>query len=316
MNSLEQKRGFFELMVRIRRFEEKVDWLFSRNLIAGTSHLCVGQEAVAVGAVDALSPGDYVVSNHRGHGHFIACGADVGRLMAELMGKEPGYCRGRGGSQHVCWIERGFIGTNGITGGGLPIATGAAFSARYRKSGQVVLCFFGEGASNQGTFHESLNMASIWRLPIVYVCENNLYAMSTPVACSMNVEHVAERAKAYGMPGEVVDGMDPFAVRQAVAAAVEGARAGDGPSLIEAKTYRFLGHSKSDRCLYRSREEEAAWRERDPVLRLSAELEEELGADQVAELEAAIEEEIERAVAFGRQSRPASREVALGREER
>ena len=314
MDAVEQKTHFYETMLRIRLFEEKVDWLFSRNLIAGTSHLCAGQEASAVGAVAALTPGDYVVSNHRGHGHLIACGGDVRRVMAELMGKEAGYCRGKGGSQHMCWIEGGFLGTNGITGGGLPIATGAAFSARYRKSGQVVLCFFGDGAANQGTFHESLNMAAIWSLPAVYVCENNLYGMSTPTSSVMKVANVADRAAAYGMAAEVADGMDVYAVRRAVARGVERARSGGGPTLVETKTYRFLGHSKSDQCLYRSHEEEAAWRARDPVSRLRTELAAELTADVLADLEAAVRQEIEDAVTFAQEAPPASREVALGRE--
>jgi len=311
-HSLKEQLRLFETMLRIRLFEEKVDSLFARGLIHGTSHLCVGQEPVAVGAVEGIRPDDYVVSNHRGHGHLIARGADVRRLMAELMGKETGYCRGKGGSQHICWMKAHFVGTNGITGGGLPIATGVAFSIRYRRASQVALVFFGDGAANQGTFHESLNMASIWDLPIVYLCENNLYAMSTHMSRAMKVADVAERAKAYAMPGHVVDGTDLFAVRDVVAQAAERARSGRGPTLIEAKTYRYLGHSKSDQRVYRTREEEEEWRRRDLIALMRAELETSAGAETVGRLVEKVREEIEEAVRFAQESPAAGREVAYG----
>ncbi len=263
---------YYRTMLLIRRFEEKVADMFSEDLVSGTCHLCCGQEACAVGAVSALSMKDLVVSNHRGHGHLLARGGDPVRLMAELLGKAEGYCMGKGGTQHLCAMDIAFLGTNGITGGGIPIATGAALSSQYRDSGEVVACFFGEGASNQGTFHESLNMASIWQLPVVYFCENNLYGMSMHVSRSMAVDDVAIRSQAYSMPGTVVDGMDVLAVRDAMGNAVERARAGDGPSLVEAKTYRYDGHSKSDRRVYRTKEEEEDWRSRDPVVSWRARL--------------------------------------------
>lgn len=254
-------------MLLIRHFEEQVDRLFAAGELRGTSHLSVGQEAVAAGACAALSADDYITSTHRGHGHFIARGADPHRLMAELFGKEPGYSQGRGGTQHVADFSIGFLGMNGITGGMLPIATGAAFSARYRRSGQVALAFFGDGASNQGTFHESLNLAAIWKLPAIYLCENNGYAMSSPATRMVSVPDIAARAAGYGIPGVIVDGNDVLAVRDIVADAVDRARAGDGPTLIEAKTYRTLGHSRGDLRLYRTREEEAAWAQRDSIAR-------------------------------------------------
>lgn len=254
-------------MLLIRRFEEQVDKLFAAGELRGTSHLSAGQEAVAVGACAALQPGDYVSSNHRGHGHFLAKGADPARLMAELFGKEPGYSQGRGGTQHMADLAIGFLGMNGITAGMLPIATGAAFSARYRGSDQVALAFFGDGASNQGAFHEALNMAAIWKLPVIYLCENNCYAMSSPACGMISVRDIADRAAGYGIPGMVVDGNDVLAIRETVAAAAGRARAGAGPTLIEAKTYRLFGHSRGDLCVYRTREEEAEWSARDPIIR-------------------------------------------------
>jgi len=257
--------GRYEMMVMIRLFEERVDRLFEQGAIHGTAHLCIGQEACAVGAVSAARPTDPIVSNHRGHGHFLARSADPAALMCELLGKVSGPCMGRGGSQHVCARELAFYGTNGITGGGIPTATGLALSQKLDRTERVVLCFFGDGASNQGTFHESLNMAAIWHLPVVYVCENNLYAMSMPFNQSMKVARVADRAAAYGIRNACLDGMDVEAVREGVSEALERARAGEGPSLLEARCYRFCGHSKSDRLVYRSREEEGRWRERDPI---------------------------------------------------
>jgi TPP-dependent pyruvate/acetoin dehydrogenase alpha subunit len=267
LSAAEARRVLFQLTL-IRVFEERVLMLVSDGSIRGTTHPYVGQEAVAVGACLALRPDDWVVSTHRGHGHLLAKGGDANRLMAELFGKATGYGGGKGGTQHMADYAVGHLGSNGITGGGIPIGTGAALSAQMRRSGQVVVIFFGDGAANQGTFHESLNLAALWRLPAVYVCENNLYAMSTPVREACAIEHIADRAAAYGMPGVRVDGMDVLAVAAAVRAAVDRARAERGPSLIECKTYRFLGHSKSDQRVYRGREEETAWRERDPLARL------------------------------------------------
>jgi TPP-dependent pyruvate/acetoin dehydrogenase alpha subunit len=262
----------YRLMLTIRYFEEKVEELFSRGLIGGTTHPASGQEAVAVGACAALDKNDYVTSTHRGHGHMIARGGDPKRIMAELYGKETGYSRGRGGSQLMMDLSLGFLGSNGITGGGIPIATGAALSSKQRKSGQVTLCFFGDGASNQGTFHESLNMAGLWKLPVVYLCENNLYAMSTPVAQAVPIPHIADRAASYGFPGQVVDGNDVLAVYEAVSAACARARRMQGPTLLECKTYRFSGHSRGDPRKYRTAEEEAMWRDKGPLMRCKAEL--------------------------------------------
>lgn len=286
----------YRKMLLIRLFEEKVEDLFARNMIGGTCHLCIGQEACAVGAVSALKDNDLVVSTHRGHGHLLAKGGDPRRLMAELMGKSSGYCAGKGGTQHLCAMDIGFVGTNGITGGGLPIATGAALSAKLRKTGQIVLSFFGDGASNQGTFHESLNMASIWKLPVIYFCENNLYSMSMSAGRSMKVANVADRAAAYGMESHVVDGMDVLAVRDAVAGVIESVRAGSGPVLIEGKTYRFVGHSKSDRRVYRTAEEEEEWATRDPIATFGASLDD----SDLARVRREVEESVDDAVEFGR----------------
>jgi len=301
-------------MLLIRRFEERLDALFASGAIKGTSHLYAGQEAVAVGVCAAIRPEDYVTSTHRGHGHLLAKGADPRYVMAELFGKATGYSKGRGGSQHTACLAIGFLGSNGVTGGGIPIATGAALAIQMTKQGQagsnranpeaVVVCFFGEGGASTGMFHESLNMAGIWKLPIVYVCENNLYAMSVPLHEESAIPDIARRAESYGMPGVIVDGCDYFAVREATAAAAERARRGEGPTLLEAKTYRYFGHSKSDKCEYRSREEEQEWRKRDPILLMESRLKQEGMLTESAQqaIESAVESEVEEAVAFARTS--------------
>jgi TPP-dependent pyruvate/acetoin dehydrogenase alpha subunit len=257
----------YRQMLLIRCFEERVNDLFLKGLVGGTAHLCVGQEAVAVGVCSALRAGDRVTSTHRGHGHFIARGGDPRRIMAELFGKKTGYSGGRGGSQLMALYRIGFLGANGITGGSIPVATGVALSLKRRRLRSVAACFFGDGAANQGVFHESLNMAAIWKLPVVYVCENNLYAMSTPFCRAFAVPDIAGRAAAYGFSGVRVDGNDVLAVRKAALDACRRARAGDGPTLIECRTYRRLGHSRGDPCAYRSREEERAWEKNDPIRR-------------------------------------------------
>jgi TPP-dependent pyruvate/acetoin dehydrogenase alpha subunit len=257
--------GRYGMMLAVRETEERIGSMFLQGRTCGTAHLCVGQEACAVGAVAAARPTDPLVSSHRGHGHFLARVQNPHAMLAELMGKATGPCMGRGGSQHLCSLAHDFYGTNGITGGGLPIATGLALSEKLRGTDRVVIVFFGDGASNQGTFHESLNMAAIWQLPVLYFCENNQYAMSMSVHDSMHVNGVADRAVAYGMPGLQVDGMDVDAVRAATEQALATIRAGGGPVLLEAECYRFSGHSKSDRFVYRTREEEAAWEKRDPL---------------------------------------------------
>jgi 2-oxoisovalerate dehydrogenase E1 component len=279
----------------IRAFEETVEQLYAAGKMHGTMHLSIGQEAVAVGAIAALRPDDYITSTHRGHGHAIAKGQDLRAMLAELLGKETGVCRGRGGSMHLADLERGNLGANGIVAGGIPIAVGAGLSIRMQGQDRVVLCFFGDGAANHGNFHEGLNMAAIWRLPVVFLCENNQYAMSMPIRKAMAVPRVADRAAAYGIPGETVDGMDVVAVYRAVRAAVERARRGEGPTLIEAITYRYRGHSKSDRQVYRTKDEVQAWMARDPIARLREAL---IARGWLSEAEAAaLEERAREAVA-------------------
>lgn len=294
----------YRLMLTIRCFEEKVEDLFSRGLIGGTTHPASGQEAVAVGACLALDKHDYVTSTHRGHGHMIARGGDPRRIMAELYGKEAGYSRGRGGSQLMMDLTLGFLGSNGITGGGIPTATGAALTSKQRKNGRVALCFFGDGASNQGTFHESLNMAGLWKLPVVYVCENNLYAMSTPVAEAIPIPHIADRAASYGFPGQVVDGNDVLAVHEAVSSACARARRMEGPTLLECKTYRFSGHSRGDPRKYRTPEEEACWRDKGPLLRFKEELKRRklLTGREDQALKREVKRRVAEAVAFAKKS--------------
>jgi pyruvate dehydrogenase E1 component alpha subunit len=261
-------------MWTIRRFEEAVDDLFARGLMHGTMHLCIGQEASATGACMALRSDDAITSTHRGHGHCIGKGADLTRMMAELLAKETGYCRGRGGSMHLADVATGNLGANGIVAGGIPIAAGAALAYRLRGEDRVVACFFGDGATNEGAFHEAVNLAAIWKLPVVFICENNKYGMSFSTEKSMAVENVADRASAYGIPGVTVDGNDVEAVYDAVQTAVDRARAGEGPTLVENLTYRWKGHSKSDKNLYRTREEIAEWRAKDPILRFEARIRE------------------------------------------
>ena len=259
-------RQALSTMWQIRRFEEAVDDLFARGLMHGTMHLSIGQEASATGTCLALRPDDAITSTHRGHGHCIAKGASLERMMAELLAKEDGYCRGRGGSMHIADVATGNLGANGIVAGGIPIAVGAALSYQLQGLDRVVVSFFGDGATNEGAFHEALNLAAIWQLPVVFLCENNKYGMSFSTEKSIAVDQIAERAPAYGMPGVTVDGNDVDAVHAATAEAVQRARSGGGPTLVEAETYRWKGHSKSDKNVYRTREEIAEWRERDPIL--------------------------------------------------
>ena len=257
----------YRTMLVIRYFEEKVEALFSRGLITGTAHPCIGQEAIAVGTCTALRKRDYITSNHRGHGHFIAYGGDPSLMMAELFGKATGYSGGRGGSQLMADYSLGFIGGNGITGGSIPIATGLALSSKLKKNKRVAICFFGDGASNQGTFHESLNMAGLWNLPVVFICENNMYAMSNHVSNSTTVQDIAVRAESYGIKSEIVDGNDLLAVQSVVTKACAQARSLNGPTLIECKTYRLSGHSRGDQRIYRTRDEEKEAHKNDPIKR-------------------------------------------------
>ncbi|MEE9512528.1 MAG: thiamine pyrophosphate-dependent dehydrogenase E1 component subunit alpha [Anaerolineales bacterium] len=263
-----------DTMILIRAFEEKADELYILGLTHGTMHLSIGQEASAVGASYAVRRGeDYLLNHHRGHGHALAWGSEINLMMAEFLGKENGYCRGRGGSMHIADIERNNLGANGIVAGGIPIAPGVGVSIQLRKTDQLCLCLFGDGAANEGAFHESLNLASIWDLPVIYFCENNQYGMSMSVERAFNIEHISDRACAYNIPGETVDGNDPLAVYDAVSRAAERARAGKGPTLIEALTYRWKGHSKSDRQAYRSRDDVKEWQAKDPIPRFAAVLE-------------------------------------------
>ena len=252
-------------MLEIRFFEEKVFELYGQNLVPGTIHLYAGEEAVAVGVCTALKREDYITSTHRGHGHCIAKGADLKQTMAEILGRKTGYCKGKGGSMHIADFNVGMLGATAVVGAGLPIAVGAGLSIRLRKTSQVVACFFGEGASNQGTFHESINMASTWKLPVIFVCENNLYAMGTRQSLVMNIENVADRAVSYGIPSECVDGNNVAVVYEAARKAVERARRGEGPTLIECKTYRHKGHSRVDPAKYRPKEEVGEWLAKDPI---------------------------------------------------
>ena len=263
--SADDARRVLATMWAIRRFEEAVDEMFARGLLYGTMHLSIGQEASATGACLALRDDDVITSTHRGHGHCIAKGADLGRMMAELLARDSGYCRGRGGSMHIADVSKGNLGANGIVAGGIPIAVGAGLALKLQGTDRVALSFFGDGATSEGAFHESVNLAAIWDLPVVFVCENNHYGMSMSVEEVSRLERVADRAAGYGIPGVTVDGNDVQAVYEAAAQAVEHARAGRGPTLIEAVTYRWKGHSKSDQNLYRTREEIESWRQRDPI---------------------------------------------------
>jgi pyruvate dehydrogenase E1 component alpha subunit len=254
-------------MNQIRFFEETVDDLFARGLVHGTMHLSIGQEASAVGSIYALRDEDYILSTHRGHGHCIAKGADIKLMMAEFLGKQTGYCRGRGGSMHIADMEGRNLGANGVVGGGIPLAVGVGLSLKMRRRDEIVMGFFGDGAANQGSFHESLNMAAIWDLPVVYVCENNQYGMSMPVTKAFKIENISQRAASYGMRGVTVDGNDVLEVYEAATEAVKRSRDGEGPTLLECKTYRWKGHSKSDQERYRTKAEIEAWKEKDPIRR-------------------------------------------------
>ena len=293
--SAEDVLGALARMHRIRRFEEAAEDSYIRGLSYGTMHLSIGQEATAVGMCAPLSDADYITSTHRGHGHCIAKGAELTPMFAEFLGRETGYCKGRGGSMHIAEPAKGNLGANGIVAGGLPIAVGAALSAKKRRTGAVAVAFFGDGANNEGAFHEAMNLASIWKLPVVFVCENNQYAMSTAMERATAVANVADRATAYGVPGVMVDGNDFAAVAAAAFEATDRARAGDGPTLIEAKTYRTRGHSRSDRNRYRTREEIDAWTARDPIARFEKEI---LAFGLAAEAEVkAIAAEVEKEMA-------------------
>ncbi|MEM3608940.1 MAG: pyruvate dehydrogenase (acetyl-transferring) E1 component subunit alpha [Candidatus Bathyarchaeia archaeon] len=300
-------------MLEIRFFEEKVFELYAQNLVPGTIHLYAGEEAVAVGVCSALRKDDYITSTHRGHGHCLAKGADPKRVMAEILGKKTGYCKGKGGSMHIADFSIGMLGATAVVGAGIPIAVGAGLSIKLRGTDQVVACFFGEGASNQGTFHEGINLAAVWNLPVIFVCENNLYAMGTRQSMVMKIENVADRAVAYGIPGKVVDGNDVYAVYDAANEAVERARKGGGPTLIECKTYRHKGHSRVDPARYRPKEEVEAWLAKDPIRRFKERLlqTKALTEDEIARIESEASATIEEAVKFAKESPFPAPEEAL-----
>ncbi len=311
--SKEKLARMYERMLKIRHFEDRVRELFAAGEMPGFVHLYLGQEAVAVGACAALNDDDFITSTHRGHGHIIAKGGELSCMMAELYGKATGYNKGKGGSMHIAWPELGILGANGIVSAGIPIATGAGMSAKLRKSGQVAVCFFGDGASNEGTFHESLNIASAFDLPVVYVCENNLYAVSTRQSRVRKVEDIADRAVGYGMPGVVVDGNDVIAVYEAVNEAVERARAGEGPTLVECKTYRWRAHFEGEVDTYRPPEEVAEWMKREPIAPYRRMLIEQglLSEADAQAIEKSVLKELEEAVEFARQSPLPEPETAM-----
>ncbi|MHB1457517.1 MAG: thiamine pyrophosphate-dependent dehydrogenase E1 component subunit alpha [Armatimonadota bacterium] len=303
----------YSRMLMARRLEEEVHLLFLNGELPGTVHLYTGEEACAVGVCSALNPDDYITSTHRPHGHAVAKGVPTNAIMAELFARTTGCCRGYGGSMHMGDLAVGMLPAIAIVGGGIPVAAGVGLAQKRLNTGKVVACFFGDGASNEGAFHEGVNMAAIWDLPVIFVCENNLYGASTHVSRVMKVEHIADRACAYGIPGEVVDGMDCLAVHDAVEKAVKRARDGKGPSLIECETYRYVGHSRTDPGLYRTQEEMDDYRAKDPIPKLKKYMLEEGIAkeDEITAVEVAVEKELDDAVEFARNSPHPKPEDAL-----
>ena len=298
--SPDELRDLYRTMLLIRRFEERLSDLFLKGEVAGTCHLCIGQEAVPVGLAAALRADDYLTSTHGGR--FIARGGDVNRIMAEIFGRESGYAHGRGGSQHMAGFDVGFLGSNGITGGGIPVATGAALAVKQKREDRIVACMMGDGAANQGVFAECLNMAALWKLPVLYVCENNLYAMSTPFREGCTTERLSDRVKGFGVRTSTVDGNDVLVVADAVEDAAAFARSGEGSVFLECMTYRFCGHSRSDQCLYRTREEETEWRARCPVETFARRLQTDgvLTADDLKVINDDVTRRIDEAEAFAR----------------
>ena len=305
--SKKQLMSFYETMIKTRRFEEETFEFYKKGMMAGLAHLYMGEEAVAAGVCAALKEDDYIGSTHRGHGHLVARGADLNRMMAEILGKETGYSHGKGGSMHIMAMDKGILGANGIVGGEIPIATGAAYTIKYKGTDQVAVSFMGDSATNEGTFHESLNMAAAWDLPCIYIIENNLYGISVDIRDVTNTPDLAVRAKAYDIPGVVVDGMDVTAVYEAAVKAVKRAREGKGPTLIECKTYRWQGHHVGDPATYRKRRSETDkedWMARCPVATLRKEMIESGKAKEaeIEKLESQIEEQIQEAVQFAADS--------------
>jgi len=294
----------YKKMLEIRKFEKKLYSLFLTGVMPGTMHQYIGQEAIAVGVCENLREDDYITTTHRGHGHYLAKRAPLKELMAELFAKKTGCCRGMGGSMHIAKLSSGILGGGGIVGAGIPIACGAALSAKLRKKGQVVACFFGDGAVNTGAFHEGVNLAAVWKLPVIFVCENNFYAFSTPIKKVVAIENIAERAKGYGIPGVVVDGNDVLEVYEIANQAIKRARKGKGPTLIECKTYRYKGHARFDPATYRPREEVEEWLRKDPLhlyqkklIKLGI-----INEKKIKEIEEEVKESIEEAIKFAEES--------------
>jgi len=300
----EQLVKMYTTMVKIRTFENRVAELFADGKIPGFVHLYVGEEAVATGVCANLTDKDFITSTHRGHGHLLAKGGDIKLMMAELFGKKTGYCKGKGGSMHIADLDLGIMGANGIVGGGPPLASGAALACQYLDNDGVAVCFFGDGASNQGTTHEAMNLAACWKLPVVFVNENNMYGISSCTLNSMCVPNVADRAAGYDIPGVVVDGNDVVAVYEAAAEAINRAHQGKGPSLIECKTYRHRGHFEGDPCAYREDAELDEWKEKDPIPRLEQKLLEMeiLTQDKIDEIKAVLQKDLAAAEQFADQS--------------
>lgn len=294
----------YRTMVRIRMFEERVSKEFASGNIPGFVHIYIGEEAIATGACANLRQDDYITSTHRGHGHLIAKGGRTDRMMAELFGRKTGYCQGKGGSMHIADTGLGILGANGIVGGGITIAGGAALSAQMRGTDQSVICFLGDGASNRGTFHEGVNMAACWNLPVVYIIENNLYAEKTRITDTARIVNLADRATAYGIPDVTVDGNDVIAVYEVVHEALVRSRKGEGPTLIECKTYRWHGHYEGDRQTYKPKEEIEDWKKRDPITNFRRKLVENriLTPTDSETIERNVTEEIENAVKFALES--------------
>lgn len=306
--------SLYERIMLIRQFETLVSDLYAKNRIPGFVHLYIGQEAVAVGACSALRTDDFITSTHRGHGHVIAKGGDVKKMMAELYGKETGYCHGKGGSMHITDMEIGMLGANGIVAGGIPIAVGAAYgAAKIRKTDQVALAFFGDGATSEGPFYEALNFASAWKLPVIFVCENNQFGVSTHYSRISPSEDVAPRVKGWGIPSMIVDGNDVLAVREAAIKAVERARSGEGPSFIECKTWRHHGHFEGENPSYRDGKVHEDWMEKDPVPNYRNNLLENFGmkAEDLDEIDLKIEKTLSDAVEFAESSPYPKPEAAL-----
>jgi pyruvate dehydrogenase E1 component alpha subunit len=305
--SNDQMMNFYKKMVTIRLFEEKIQDLYARGLVPGLAHLYIGEEAIATGVCANLKREDYITSTHRGHGHVIAKGAELRYMMAELFGKKTGYCKGKGGSMHIADVAIGILGANGIAGGGIPIAVGAALSSKMRKTDQVTVCFFGDGSSNNGTFHEGLNFASVHCLPVVFICENNLYGISVSQKQHQTIQDISIRSIAYNMPGITIDGNDVLAVYEASGKAIQRARAGEGPTLVECKTYRWRGHHEGDPNQgrrYRTMEEIQEWVQKCPIKRFEEKLviERVLSKNKIKNIWEEIGKKIEEAVEFANQS--------------